>query len=133
MFNRLRDLWMKVNKRYVIFFDPSLESELEKALPSLFSGGVFSYQVMTSDRQIVGSDDGQMAILKETGVQYTTQGNPMPYNEFLQRINRSTSIPITSLHKAMCEAVKEKPTFHQDMINDQSLVRVITNINNWKI
>ena len=133
VFDRLRDLWMKVNKRYVIFFDPALEPELEKALPSLFSGGVFNYQVMISDRQIVGSDDGQMALLKETGVQYTIKGNRMPYNEFLQRINRSTSIPITSLHQAMCEAVKGKSNFHQDMINDQSLARVITNINNWKI
>ena len=29
MFDRLRDLWMKINKRYIIFFDPLLEKELE--------------------------------------------------------------------------------------------------------
>lgn len=33
----------------------------------------------------------------------------------------------------MCEAVKDKPTFHQDMINDQSLARIIANIVDWKI
>jgi type III restriction enzyme len=28
VFDRLRDLWMKINKRYIIFFDPMLEKEL---------------------------------------------------------------------------------------------------------
>jgi len=39
VFDHLRDLWMKINKRYIIFFDPMLEEELEKALPSLFRKG----------------------------------------------------------------------------------------------
>ena len=133
VFDHLRDLWMKINKRYVIFFDPQLEKELAKALPELFASGVFSYSVMTSDRSVVGTDDGQMAVVRETGVQYTTKGNRMPYNEFLQRINRATSVPIRVLHEAMCKAVGGKPSFHQDMINDQSLARIIANIINWKI
>jgi type III restriction enzyme len=124
---------MNINKRYVIFFDPQLEQELEQALPMLFRGGVFSYSVMTSEREVVDTDDGQMAVVRETGVQYTTKGNRMPYNEFLQRINRATSVPIRVLHEAMCKAVDGKPAFHQDMINDQSLARIIANIIDWKI
>lgn len=133
VFDRLRDLWMNINKRYVIFFDPHLEQELEQAIPMLLKGGVFSYTVMTSEREVVGTDDGQMAVVRESGVQYTTKGNRMPYNEFLQRINRSTSVPIRMLHEAMCKAVGDNPTFNQDMINDQSLARIIANIMNWKI
>ena len=133
VFDRLRDLWMNINKRYVIFFDPHLEKELENALPKLFASGVFSYSVMTSEREVVDTDDGQMAVVREAGVQYTTKGNRMPYNEFLQRINRTTSVPIRVLHEAMCKAVVGKPTFHQDMINDQSLARIIANIIDWKI
>ena len=133
VFDHLRDLWMNINKRYVIFFDPQLEKELEQALPMLFAGGVFSYSVMTSERDVVGTEDGRMAILRDSGVQYTTKGNRMPYNEFLQRINRSTSVPIRVLHEAMCKGVADKPTFHQDMINDQSLARIIVNIIDWKI
>lgn len=133
VFDRLRDLWMSINKRYVIFFDPQFETTLEQALPMLFSAGVFSYQVMTSHRQVVDTDDGRLAVVSDVGVQVTTKGNRMPYNEFLQRINRATSVPIQTLHHAMCEAVKDKPTFHQDMINDQSLARIIANIVDWKI
>lgn len=133
VFDRLHDLWMNINKRYVIFFDPQLEKELEKALPSLFEAGVFNYSVMTSEREIVDTDDGKMAVIREAGVQYFTLGNRMPYNEFLQRINRSTSVPIRVLHEAMCKAVGKNPSFHQDMINDQSLSRIIANIINWKI
>lgn len=133
MFDRLRDLWMKINKRYVIFFDPMLEKELEKALPLLFRKGVFAYSVMTSQREVVGTEDGKMAFVHDTGVSYQTKGNRMPYNEFLKRINRSTSVPIRMLHDAMCKGIGSMPAFSQDMINDQSLARIINNIMNWKI
>ena len=133
VFDRLRDLWMKINKRYIIFFDPMLEKELEKALPSLFSDGVFAYSVITSQREIVGTDDGQMAYVHDTGVQYQTKGKQLPYGEFLKRINRATSVPIRTLHEAMCKGIGSNPAFTQDMINDQSLARIISNITNWKI
>ena len=113
VFDRLRDLWMKINKRYIIFFDPLLEKELEKALPMLFSDGVFAQSIITSQREIVGTDDGKMAYVQDTGVSYQTTGNRMPYSEFL--------------------GIGTKPTFSQDMINDQSLARIISNITNWKI
>lgn len=74
-----------------------------------------------------------MAVLKDTGVQFTTKGYQMPYHEFLQRINRSTSVPIKALHDAMCQIAKEGFTIHPDMINDQSLARIISNITDWKI
>ena len=133
VFDRLRDLWMKINKRYIIFFDPLLEKELEKALPMIFSEGVFSQAVITSKRDIVGTVDGETAFVGDTGVSYQTKGNQIPYGEFLQRINRATSVPIRTLHKAMCEGIGAKPLFSQDMINDQSLARIIANINDWKI
>lgn len=132
VFDRLRELWMQINKRYIIFFDPHLEKELDEALPGLFRSGVFGYQVLSSDRQVVGTDEGRLAVLRDTGVQYTTKGNPLPYHEFLKRINRATSVPILSLHQAICLAVKGNKTFHQDMINDQSLARVIAAITEWK-
>ena len=133
VFDRLRDLWMNINKRYVIFFDPQLEEALEKALPQLFADGVFNFSVLTSEREFVDTDDGQMAVLRDPGVQYATKGNRMPYNEFLRRINRTTSVPIRILHEAMCKAVENEISFHQDMVNDQSLARVIANIQAWKI
>lgn len=133
VFDRLRDLWMKINKRYIIFFDPMLEKELEKALPLLFSDGVFAQSVIKSQREVIGTDSGHLSYVQDTGVQYQTSGNPIPYNEFLKRINRATSVPILTLHKAMCEGIGTKPAFTQEMINDQSLARIINNITNWKI
>ena len=133
VFDRLRDLWMKINKRYIIFFDPMLEKELERTLPMLFGSSVFAHKVITSYREVIGTDNGRMAYVQDTGVQYQTSGNRLPYHEFLQRINRATSVPIRTLHKAMCEGIGSNPRFKQDMINDQSLARMINNINNWKI
>ena len=133
VFDHLRDLWMKINKRYIIFFDPMLEEELEKALPSLFRKGVFAHSVINSQREIVGSDDGKMAFVQDTGVSYQTTGNRIPYNEFLKRINRATSVPIRMLHDAMCKGIGTNYAFKQEFINDQSLARIINNIKNWKI
>ena len=133
VFDRLRDLWMRINKRYVIFFDQMLETELEKALPTLLRSGVFAYSVMTSQREIVGTDEGNIAYIRDTGVQYQTSGNRIPYNEFLKRINRATSVPIRTLHQAMCKGIDGNKDFKQEMINDQSLARIITNITNWKL
>lgn len=133
VFDRLRDLWMKINKRYIIFFDPMLEEKLEEALPMLFRGGVFSQSVITSQREIVHTESGHLASVHDTGVQYQTSGNRLPYHEFLKRINRATSVPIRSLHRAMCEGVAGKGVFNQEMLNDQSLARIIADINNWKI
>ena len=133
VFDRLSDLWMRINKRYVIFFDPMLEKELEKALPTLLRSGVFAYSVMTSQREIVGTDEGSIAYIRDTGVQYQTNGNRIPYNDFLKRINRATSVPIRTLHQAMCEGIGSKEGFRQEMINDQSLARIISNITDWKI
>lgn len=133
VFDRLRDLWMKINKRYIIFFDPMLEKELEKALPMLFCDGVFAQSVITSQRQVVGTGEDNIAYANDTGVSYQTTGNCMPYNEFLKRINRATSVPIRMLHDAMCKGIGNKAAFKQEMINDQSLARIISNITNWKI
>ena len=84
-------------------------------------------------RANLGVGSSHMAYVQDTGVQYQTSGNRIPYNEFLQRINRATSVPIRTLHQAMCEGIGTKPLFKQEMINDQSLARMINNIMNWKI
>ena len=133
VFDKLQELWMTINKRYVIFFDPTLEKELEKALPTLFAHGVFAKSIITSQREIVKTDENRMtAFVSDTGVQYQTTGNQIPYYEFLKRINRATSVPLKSLHSAMCTAVKGDDRFEQEMINDQSLARIINSIINWK-
>ena len=90
-------------------------------------GSVFNYSVITSQREVVETDAGRMAYVQETGVQYQTSGNRIPYNEFLQRINRAISVPILTLHQAMCIGIGTKAAFKQEMINDQSLARIINN------
>ncbi|MBR2205453.1 MAG: hypothetical protein IJ886_09925 [Prevotella sp.] len=67
-------------------------------------------------RANLGVGSSHMAYVQDTGVQYQTSGNRIPYNEFLQRINRATSVPIRTLHQAMCEGIGTKPLFKQEMI-----------------
>ena len=132
-FKELRELWMKMNRRYVLYLEPTLETKLEAALPSILQDGVFKQQVMSSKREIViAGENGLMEKVRASGTQYEIRGNHIPYNEFLQRCTRSTSVPISVLHKAMCIAFPDG-NFDQNLINDQSLARLVKSINNWKI
>ena len=125
---------MKINRRYVLYLEPSIEQNLEQALPSLLKDDVFMTEVIASKRERVVADEaGQMTVVSGTGGQYEVHGNRLPYGEFLQRINRATSVPIRMLHQAMCQAFPHAGSLNQELINDQSAVRLINKIKEWKI
>ena len=132
-FEELRDLWMKLNRRYVLYLEPLLEKNLEESLPTILKDGVFKAEVMSSRRDVVVTDENGMTKVSGTGTQYEVVGNQLPYGEFLQRVNRLTSIPIRSLHKAMCIAFPNSGDLMPTMINDQSLARLVSRIKDWKM
>ena len=133
-FEELRDLWMKINRRYVLYLEPVIEHNLEQALPSLLKDDVFMTEVIASKRErVVAGEAGQMTVISGTGGQYEVHGNRLPYGEFLQRINRATSVPIRMLHKAMCQVFPHAGALNQELINDQSAIRLINKIKDWKM
>ena len=133
-FEELRDLWMKINRRYVLYLEPTIEQNLEQALPSLLKDNVFMTEVIASKRErVVADETGQMTVVSGTGGQYEIHGNRLPYGEFLQRVNRATSVPIRMLHQAMCQTFPHSGSLNQELINDQSAVRLINKIKEWKI
>lgn len=133
-FEALRDLWMKINRRYVLYLEPAIEQNLEQALPSLLKEDVFMAKVMVSKREkVVADSEGMMAVVGGTGGQYEVHGNRLPYGEFLQRVNKATSVPIRMLHQAMCLVFPHPGDLDPELINDQSVVRLINKVKEWKI
>ncbi len=51
---------------------------------------------------------------------------------FLKRISQQTSIPITEIHKAMCELSKEKD-IPNEYINEYSLANIVSAFKDWHI
>lgn len=130
-FEELRELWAEINKRYIIFFDSAVDKLIEDELPNIISDGVFGYQTISSERNILDTSSGRAETYTSSGVQYVLSGRKIPYHDFLIRANRMTNIPVTTIHKAIQEYVNSN-NFEDSYINESSLTRFIQKFNDWK-
>lgn len=132
-YNEIRELWERINQRYLLFYDQDLNADMESVALSLFEKpGVFTDVVMSSSRDIVHSDGTQMNTTTGTGVQYTVV-RPIAYGTFLSRIMRVTSIPIATLHSAMVQYAKKHGTVDPKYINENSASAFCAEFQNWKV
>lgn len=76
-----------------MFYDKIEEDNyLENQLIKLLSIDVFTDVIITSKRQQINTTGDDLMIANETsGMQYKIS-RPIPYNEFLKRINKQTKI-----------------------------------------
>ena len=131
-FNELKELWNAINKKYVLFFNSDVEQSIEKDIQILLQNGVFGSQEITTDRQKIYAGKSNIEVVGEAGVTYLISGKRLPYNVFLKRINKATSIPINTLHKAIVQYAKSENGFNQAYINESSAARFISKFNDWK-
>lgn len=131
VYSEIRELWEKINQRYLLFYDADLDAGMDAVVLSVLEQGIFTDVIMTSTREIVDSDGIQMSVVSETGVQYTVI-RPIAYSLFLKRISRVTNIPIAVLHKAMCEYVKKHGTVDPKYINENSMSNFVHKFQEWK-
>ena len=128
----LKELWEKINQRYLLYYDADINDDMDEVILNILeSGDVFRDVTMASTRDVVRSDGTQMAVEAGTGVRYTIS-HPIPYNEFLRRIMQATSVPITVLHKAICQYVKKHGEISPDRFNDNSVVAFSSAFQEWR-
>lgn len=131
-YNEIRELWEKINQRYLLFYDRDLDEDMKDVVLSILEEqGVFTDVVMTSQREVIQSDGTSMTIADKTGLQYVVS-RTIPYNEFLLRIMRSTNIPIETIHQALCEYVEKNGELDSKYINESSVSVIIQKFNEWK-
>ncbi|MBR2196715.1 MAG: type III restriction-modification system endonuclease [Salinivirgaceae bacterium] len=130
-YEELKDLWKKINRRYVIFF----ENELNKKIEADFhlEKGAFDYVLVESKREALSVEDNEASIVSEAGAQYFMMGKSIAYNEFLKRISKATSLPIKLVHNKVVEYFKKYPPFSDSLINESSMANFISQFNDWKI
>ena len=131
-YDEIKSLWECINQKYVIFLDDEIDAMIENALPSLLEDDTFTDRTITSSRSIISAANGQMESIAGSGVEYTVTGKPMPYNSFLKKINRATSIPIKSLHTAISNYATSHPEFSDKLINEASMVQFIQKFMDWR-
>lgn len=131
-FNELKELWAAINKKYIIFFDKNIDQSIEENLQSLLEDGVFGLQEISSDRQTIKSGKDKVEAVDDAGAIYFISGKKMSYSVFLKRINKATSIPITTIHKAIVQIFSTKAEFNPSLFNENSLARFISKFEYWK-
>lgn len=132
VYSEMKELWERINQRYLLFYDSDLNNNMEAVVLSLLKKNVFTDVIMSSRRDIVQSDGKHMETVIGTGVQYTIS-RPIPYGAFLKRIMRATNLPISVLHSAMKSYVKEHGPIDPKHINESSASAFCAKFQEWKL
>ncbi len=133
VFNEIKELWEKINQRYLLYYDVELNDTLDTAILGILEKpDIFNGVVLSSERDIVRSDGSHMSTEAGVGVQYTIS-RPIAYNVFLKRIMHATNIPLAVMHKAMCEYVKKHGNINSDYINESTVAVFCKEFYDWKI
>ena len=132
-YDKLKSLWEEMNRKYLMFYTPDIDAEMEKALPEILDSRVFANMSISSERQEVKISHGGAMVVSEANVTYMVHGRPMPYHEFLKRANMATSIPVKMLHRAICGYAKLNPNFKAEHLNTTSLANLLKRFTDWKM
>lgn len=132
-FEELRDLWMRLNRKYVLYFDKEIDKNMEEALPDIIKANhVFSLQTVASSRKIIEIENNVAFAKEGSNMELTLHDRHYGYREFLRRATRHTNIPMHVLHNAICRVVKDGCQITNEMFNDSSLTRLIGAVDDWK-
>lgn len=132
VYSELKELWERINHKYYLFYDVDLVDEIPQVLYDILRRiGIFGNVTLYSHRDQVETEGNAMVAREGTGVSYSIKRS-IPYNEFLKRISQQTSLPITEIHKAMCELSKEKD-IPEEYINEYSVANIVSAFTDWRI
>lgn len=130
-YNELKILWKKLNQKYILFFEKDLNKKIEQEFH--LKKGAFTFVVVGSNRESIETAENGASVVCESGVQYEIHGKRIPYNEFLKRISKATSLPISLVHQKVAEYFKNYPPYTSTYINESSITNFISQFNDWKI
>ena len=130
-YDELKELWEKINQKYIIFFNQELNQMIVNEFK--LKEDSFGFVVINSSRTKVDVSAEGASVASEAGAQFEMHGKTIPYHEFLKRINKATSLPIKLIHKKVVEYFKAYPPFVDSYINESSMNNIINQFNDWKI
>lgn len=132
VYEEMRELWEKINERYLLLYDKELDDDLpENILNILENGGIFTHAVITSQREKVVARGEHIAIVDDPGTQFLFD-RPLPYGEFLLRINRATNLPIALLHQAIRQYQERNGDLGAGCFNEDSVASFCAAFQAWR-
>jgi type III restriction enzyme len=134
VYQELRELWEKLNEKYLIRIEDVDAREFLAMLVKRYQGeetSVFNELVVTSRRDVVRGENGNMVVVGGDGVQYVYE-RPLPYGEFLRRLSKQTHIAITVLHASFAQYAKECGSIQPRHFNETTLANIVSAFDAWK-
>jgi type III restriction enzyme len=124
-FNKIRNLWDTVTKRYVLKFEKLDKDEIENLLTEIFFNDEYFIDPVTEIKDEYIKKDEQAVIIKTGGYRAVKSDiSIINYGEFLKRLNKRTSLPPAMLHKTLSIARKGKNT-SVELFNTNTLEKII--------
>ena len=110
VYAELKTLWEEINSKYILHYERiEQENFLFNELLGLLRNGVFSDTYITSRRAELNTTGTKATINENTGVQFKIN-KPLPYNDFLKRINRQTNLRIKIIRNKNQKKYKKQDT-----------------------
>lgn len=131
-FDKLRQMWEEMNRKYLMFYTKGIDRDMEDALPGILADGVFAEATVSSERKELQTSGGIATLASAANATLKAEGRAMPYNEFLKRANIATAIPISSLHKAICRYAESHAPLGAQAFNSTSLANIAARFADWK-
>jgi len=130
VFDELKELWQKINQKYLLMFDYDINDNMQSVVNSLIDSNLFKEMTIKSERTKLISSDGKMSLETESGFEYNIS-DKLHYNEFLLKISKATNLPIKIIHNGFIEYSKNK-SISDDLLNNNTAISFIQRFNDWK-
>jgi type III restriction enzyme len=124
-FEKLRDLWKEVTKRYLLHFEELDKTELTKVLQTiLLDDNVFTKPSVQIIEQFLQKDDEKVELRNSGFRSVTSDLGVISYGDFIKRLHGSTNLPLDFWHKNIVEARNGKET-RKELFNIITLDNVV--------
>lgn len=128
--DKIKDFWKKMSARYMIEFE---RGGVESQLPELFEEILNDKGIFDNNRElsvaIYRTQHGAEAITvaeNSTSVDNDADLRLLNYNAFIRQISEQTNLPVTLVHKAMVNRLKDKNSETiKKIINDMTCSKII--------
>lgn len=131
-FNKLKDIWEAINKKYYLKLEELSEIEILEGINKILNEIIYnSKTVRTTREKIVRSeaDNDSLSLRKEEGDIHLLQEKIL-YNEFLKKLNKITGFSLPLLHKGFINLNKIKK-IPEDFFNTNTLNSFISQYQVW--
>lgn len=119
----------KINQKYYLSLDNISEDELYKATLDILNEGIKEDVIARTIENKTHIENDRL-ILREEMAKYYVLDESMAYGEFLKQVQKATGLPVSVMHRALCE-YNHKNKLDKAFFNRNTLTKFIEKFQVW--